>query len=279
MVQSAGTGIPPSVDRRMDSAAIDAKQAAIRDVDNVTTHATVAKLPAQMRALDLTDAPSGEHLLAPGKKRNTDPRIALLQTQCLKLSLSIFSRPGRHSRSLGFTSAIPGEGKSFLATLTATSLASKSHKHVTLVDCNWESATLHTLFDLPPTPGLAEWLRHECDLDQIRRPVSPYLTIISAGDGLQDSIALTDTLRTVGAHTLLTHPDEALIVDMAPVLTTSYGALLAQQLDAILLVVRSGVTWDAYIQEACHELSASAVEGVILNATRSRIPRWLQRII
>lgn len=215
-----------------------------------------------------------------GSPRRFDPRMALLETQCVKVSLSLLARSTNPARSLGFTSAVPGEGKSFLSTLTATALARQSQRPVTLVDCNWEHPTLHQTFNIPSTPGLAEWLRHECDLGDIRHVVAPGLVVIPAGDAAaNDSVALTSALKSVGAHTLLTHSEEALIVDMAPVLTTSYGALLAQQLDAILLVVRAGATWDSYVQEASYELGASAVEGVVLNATQSRIPRWLQRIL
>lgn len=213
------------------------------------------------------------------KSAAPDPRVSLLQTQCLKTSLAIFSRPTSHARSLGFTSAVPGEGKSYMALLTATALAERTQHPVTLVDCNWDNPTLHTRYGVSESPGLAEWLRHECDIAQIRHAVTPFLTIIPAGDALHDTVTLTDALRVAGPQELLTKRDEALIVDMPPVLTTPYGALLAQQLDAVLLVVRAGVTWDSYVQEACHELAASPVEGIVLNATRSRIPRWLQRIL
>lgn len=279
MVQNSGPGASPLANGRGDRNATESDGATRHEIERIAIHTDSPLLLEQAPTFDLTDTQSDGQRPARDKRRTGDPRIPLLQTQCLKLSLSILARPGRHARSLAFTSAIPGEGKSFLATLTASSLASKSHKRVILVDCNWENATLHTLYDLPPTPGLAEWLRHECTIDQIRHSVSPYLTVIPAGDAFQDAVILTDTLRAMGPHTLLTTPDETLVVDLPPVLTSAYGAVLSQQFDAVLLVVRSGVTRDVFIQEACRELSASAVEGVVLNATRSRIPRWLQRVL
>ncbi len=268
----------------LDSAEVtEATSAELPTDEHVAQHvntANVSRTAAQRSAPMPAQVTGGGRMPTDaGKKRSGDPRIALLQTQCLKLSLSILSRPNHHARSLGFTSAITGEGKSFLASLTATALAGRGHKPVTLVDCNWDNPSLHTAYDVPATPGLAEWLRHECDLDQIRYEVTPSLTIIPAGDAHHDTVALTDALKAAGALTLVNRADESLLVDMPPVLTTPYGALLAQQLDAVLLVVRAGVTWDSYVQEACSELSDSAVEGVILNATRSFIPRWLQRLM
>lgn len=234
---------------------------------------------APTRAADTTPRRSGGYPSVKGGGRRVDRRMALLETQCVKLSLSLMSRTNSPARSIGFTSAVSGEGKSFLAMLTATALARQTHMPVTLIDCNWEHPTLHSSFGIPDSPGLAEWLRLECSLDDIRYIVSPGLTVIPAGIAGDGAVALTSALKSIGLQALRTHPDESLIVDLAPVLTTSYGALLSQQLDAVLLVVRAGSTWDSYIQEASYELSASAVEGVVLNATRSRIPHWLQRVL
>ncbi len=208
-----------------------------------------------------------------------DPRVRLLRNQCLKLSLSLFNRAQRATRSLGFTSAISGEGKTFLATLAASALAERAHRSVTLVDCNWDAPTLHERFDIPNTPGLAEWLRDECELADIRHVITPYLTVIPGGDASQDALALAERFRAVGAQALLATPEELLIADLPAVLTSDYGALLPQLLDSVLLVVRAGVTQDTYIAEASRELVDSPVEGAILNATRSSIPRWLQRLL
>jgi Mrp family chromosome partitioning ATPase len=208
-----------------------------------------------------------------------DPRVRLIQNQCLKMSLALFNRTQRQTRSLGFTSALPGEGKTLMATITATALAERSHRAVTLVDCNWDNPTLHSQFGVSNTPGLAEWLRRECDLADIRRTISPYLTVIPSGDGLGDALALTDRFHAIGASAILTVPGELLIADLASVLTTDYGAQLPQMLDAVLLVVRAGATPEAYITEAQRELGDAALEGAVLNATRSSIPRWLLRLL
>lgn len=209
----------------------------------------------------------------------SDPHVRLIQNQCLKMSLNLFNRPQRHTRSLGFTSAIPGEGKTLIASLTASALADRSHRSVTLVDCNWENPSLHAQLGVPNSPGLAEWLRRECDLADIRHSISPYLTVIPSGDASQDALALAERFRAIGATAILTLPEELLIADLPSALTTDYGALIAQALDAVLLVVRAGVTQEAYIAEASRELMEASVEGTVLNATRSSIPRWLLRLL
>jgi Mrp family chromosome partitioning ATPase len=208
-----------------------------------------------------------------------DSRARLVQNQCLKMSLGIFNRSGGQSRSLGFTSAIPGEGKTFLATVTASALAERGRRPVTLVDCNWDNPALSEHFGIASAPGLAEWLRLECDLSDIRRTISPYLTVIPSGNAFQDAMALAWRLREPGMSGILSHPDELLIADLPSLLTTDFGKILTESLDAVLLVVRAGVTQEAYVAEANRELANAALEGTVLNATRSAIPRWLQRLL
>lgn len=206
-----------------------------------------------------------------------DARTALLQRQCLKMALSIFATA--QVRSLGFTSAIGGEGKTFIACATAAALSAKANRPVTLVDCNWEHPTLHTLYNLPDAPGLAEWARGECELAEIRHQVSPLLTVIPAGMALGDAISITRKLSAHSINSLLAETNEVLVADLPAVLTSAYGAQLAQELDAVTLVVRARSTWDSFVAEAHHELENAQLEGVILNATASRIPRWIQRML
>jgi Mrp family chromosome partitioning ATPase len=206
-----------------------------------------------------------------------DPRSVLLQRQCLKMALSIFA--AAQVRSLGFTSAIAGEGKTFLASATAAALAKKANRPVVLVDCNWEHPSLHTLYNLPDAPGLAEWARGECELSEIRHQVAPMLTVIPAGMALGDNVNITRKLSAHSIDSLLIDMNEVMIADLPAVLTSAYGAQLAQELDAVTLVVRARTTWDSFVAEAHHELEDAQLEGVILNATQSRIPRWIQRML
>ena len=90
-----------------------------------------------------------------------------LREHCRQLCLSAFFREHAPVRSLGFTSSVGGEGKSFLSTMTAQVLADDSTSPVILLDCNWEHPSLHEYFGFASTPGLAEWLRGECSKEKI----------------------------------------------------------------------------------------------------------------
>ncbi|HEX6477319.1 MAG TPA: hypothetical protein VF043_00635, partial [Ktedonobacteraceae bacterium] len=146
--------------------------------------------------------------------------IYLLREQCRQLCLSLFFREHAPVRSLGFTSPLNGEGKSFLALVTADLLANDCSEPVTLVECNWENPFLHQHFGFAATPGLAEWLHGECSETAILRRISRNLTVIPAGDGKGDAVALLQHVRQRGLVNMLGHSNGPLVVDLPSVVTT-----------------------------------------------------------
>jgi Mrp family chromosome partitioning ATPase len=205
--------------------------------------------------------------------------VYILREQCRQLYLSLFFREDAPVRSLGFTSSLNGEGKSFLALVTADLLAQDSSEPVTLLECNWENPFLHQHFGFAPTPGLAEWLHGECSETAIHRRISRNLTVIPAGDGKHDAVALLQHVRQRGLVNMLGHSNGLLVVDLPSVVTTAYGSLAASLVESLIVVVRAGVTTDTMIAEACTRLNDLPVHGLILNQMTSQVPRWLRQIL
>jgi protein-tyrosine kinase len=202
-----------------------------------------------------------------------------LQERCRQLCLALFFDEHAPVRSLGFTSPLKGEGKTFLSTVTAHTLANDSSDPVTLLECNWEHPTLHEYFGFSRTPGLAEWLRKECSESDIRHQVTRNLTVIPAGDGKQDAVKLLQRLRREGLMDTFVQPNGLLVVDLPAIVTTAYGSLAANLVESLIIVVRAGVTPDALVTETCTQLKDLPVHGVILNQVESHIPRWLRQIL
>ncbi len=192
-------------------------------------------------------------------------KVHLIEEQCRSFCLSLFFRDQGPVRSLGITSSIPGEGKSFVAIMMAQVLANDSTRPVMLIECDWENIGLHDYFGFPATPGLAEWLRGECIKEHIRYNINDNLTVIPAGDGQQDAVRLLQQIRKRGLRDTLAHHDENLLVDLPPVTTTSYSLLAASMVDALALVVHAGVTPDNLVADACSSLNNLPMQGIILN--------------
>jgi Mrp family chromosome partitioning ATPase len=202
-----------------------------------------------------------------------------LRTRCRQLGVSLFFHEQISIRSLGFTSAISGEGKTFLAKLTAEVMAEGNDVPVTLLECNWENPTLSAAYNLTSGPGLSDWLLGRCPLGAVRQEVARNLTVIPAGDDSFSATKLLRQLQQKGMHSLLVNPDEVLILDLPAVATTAYGPLATHIADALILVVRMGVTPEPFVTEACKYLKDLPVQGIVLNQVASRIPRWLRRIL
>lgn len=209
-----------------------------------------------------------------------DERAAIaLRERCRQLCVALFFREREPIHSLGFTSAISGEGKTFLARLTATVAAHDSDGPTTLLECNWDHPSLDAQFGIPPTPGLAEWLRGECSEENIRYQVGENLFVIPVGNAREDAIKLLRQLQQGGLSHLRTVEDELLIVDLPPILTTGYGALSASLVESLMVVVRAGVTPNQLIKDTCEHLKGLPVEGLILNQAISRIPHWIRQLL
>jgi Mrp family chromosome partitioning ATPase len=203
----------------------------------------------------------------------------LFQERCRQLTIDIFYQGNAPIRSLGFTSAIHGEGKSFLAALTAQLLAADSSTPVTLLECNWEHPTVHDYFGLSAHPGAAEWLRHECRIEDIRSQIEPNFTVIPAGNGKKDAVKLLEQVRQQGLYQSFAPNNDLLIVDLPSTVTTAYGSIAAGLLDAVIVVIHAGVTPDTLVAEACAKLKNAPVQGVILNQLQSKTPRWLRQLL
>src|SRR5205807_5977645 len=111
------------------------------------------------------------------------------------------------------------------------------------------------------------------------RRISRNLTVIPAGDGKGDAVALLQHVRQRGLVNMLGHSNGPLVVDLPSVVTTAYGSLAASLVESLIVVVRAGVTPDTMIAEACTQLKDFPVHGVILNQAASRIPHWIRQML
>jgi len=246
------------------------------DIDQRETVTLVTVRPSSPK----TPVPKVKKAELPGPKVLADIRLArLFQERSRQLGLSFFFGEETNVSSLGVTSSIAGEGKSFMTMTLANILAESIENPVTLLECNWEHPCFHEYFDLNPVPGLAEWLRGECQVGAIRHQVRPNLTAIPAGNGHHDAVKLLQLLKKNKATDTFLHGDGLLIVDLPPVITSAYGALAASLVDSLILVIHAGVTTNLMVAEALNQLKNAHIHGMVLNQMNSRIPRWIRRLL
>ena len=118
-----------------------------------------------------------------------------------------------------------------------------------------------------------------CDEQDIRYQVGDNLTVIPAGEGAHDAVRLLKKVQQRGWRQMFERSNDLLIVDLPPVITSSYGSLAAGLVDATVIVVRSEVIPERMLAETSAQLKNAPVHGIILNQRNSRIPRWIQQLL
>ncbi len=179
---------------------------------------------------------------------------------------------------VGITSAIRGEGRSTIARLMAQTLSKEVGVRVTLVEADLERPTLLESHGREGEGGLAAVLREERHIDEVAgrwSPQYPDLYVIPAGDAGDEAARLLRRLVTHDPFRRPTGLQGLIIVDLPPIVSSSFGAIAAEVADAAVLVVRAGVTHSDTVREAVARMKNRPPQGVVLNAFRSPIPGWI----
>jgi capsular exopolysaccharide synthesis family protein len=165
------------------------------------------------------------------------------------------------------TSAIAGEGKTFVSTNLAQAAAHERDRKVLLVDGDMRRARLHLPLGAPLSPGLSEYLRDEAtEADIIQHGQEGNLCFIAGGNGAGSNAS--ELLSNGRFQKLLDRVAplfDWVIIDSPPCLPVADASVLAGCVDGVLLVVRSKSTPFAMAQKARQELRKSNVIGVVLN--------------
>jgi len=176
---------------------------------------------------------------------------------------------GKTARSLLVTSGKNREGKSTVAVGLAAALAKDSK--VLLVDGNFRRPVLADLFGVPASPGLVEVLAGS-DRSQAVQPTGVAgLSLLPAGEGG----TISSLFRELPARIKdLCAEFDYVVFDGDSTLTSSEAALLAGQVDGVVLVAECEQTKREIItlcQEKLTSLGGSVL-GVVLNKRQFYIP-------
>jgi len=181
-------------------------------------------------------------------------------------------------KSILISSALPQEGKSFVAANLALSLALHKNSRVLLIDGDMRRHTLHNTLGCELGLGLAEYLAGKASLlDTMQQtlplesmpnnPVSRLetLTFISAGTAGDSAADLSASKRLPQLITAAAPHFDWIVIDSSPANLVSDATNLAQACDGILLVARSGVTQVAAAGHALSGFRQEKLLGFVLN--------------
>lgn len=195
------------------------------------------------------------------------PRLPLGVTEDYQaLAATLDERTGRlGKRVILVSSALPGEGKTLVASNLALAFSSSYSRRVLLVDCDMRRPAVHLAFGLPSAPGLAEVLQSG---DVGAAPpvrVSDTLSILVAGHSPTDPMQL---VAGVAMQQLLKQAEadyDRVIVDTPPVGLLADAAVLATVAENVVLVVKAGETPYDAVLAAIKNLGPQRLLGCVLN--------------
>jgi polysaccharide biosynthesis transport protein len=146
-------------------------------------------------------------------------------------------------RSLLITSAVAHEGKTFVATNLAVSMAQNGSR-VILVDADWRRPTLHEAFGIPREPGFTNLLFEPQDdpTALLRRTEVENLYVLTCGTIPLRPAELLGSRQVVKVMQQLRESADIVIYDSPPTLPVTDARVLAPRVDAVLQVILAGKT-------------------------------------
>lgn len=174
-------------------------------------------------------------------------------------------------RKLLVTSAVPREGKSFVACNLAQAIVRQHERRTLLIDSDFRCPTLHASLGAPGAPGLSNYLDGEADeFTVVQRGPQDNLFFISAGKAAPNSTELFSNGRLKLLLDRLAPLFDWVILDSPPALLVSDAQVLSTFCDGVLVVVRATSTPFDLVQRACQEFRGRNLIGAVLNYAEMR---------
>lgn len=201
------------------------------------------------------------------------PENTRVQLQYLSTRLEL---NGGMPSSIAITSALPGEGVTYIAQALAAVLSQDLGRRICLIDANWSSAEPSFEVD---GPGLAGVMLDTAALDdQIQATRYGNLSLIGAGElTAADRSRLSISERMAKVLVRLQGRFDHVLVDLPAVSASTSALTITSVCDAALLVTRQRATRPDQIEAAIEDLHPTRVLGIILNDYRLRMPSFLER--
>jgi exopolysaccharide/PEP-CTERM locus tyrosine autokinase len=180
----------------------------------------------------------------------------------------LFPSDGKPPKTIMVTSALPGDGKSFVCSNLAISLAQGVEEHVLLMDADIRNPSIEQMFGMENVGGLSEYLLKGSNVaENLAKTVVQKLTVLPAGKSPRNPTELltTQKMKDLLDEVKNRYEDRYIIIDSAPLSIAPETAAIANYIDGILMVIKAGITPKKEIDEAIEQLGREKILGVVFN--------------
>ncbi len=167
------------------------------------------------------------------------------------------------------SSALPGEGKSFISANLAHAFALQSNRKALVIDADMRRAGgLSSVLGAPSTPGLTDYLLGEQSAENIVQtgPLEN-LYFIPCGRRVPKPGELIGDSKFGRLIEQLRPAFDWIIIDTPPVLPISDARVIADLSDGVLMAVNARSTLAHLAKRAMQEFRRDSLLGVVLNLT------------
>ena len=199
------------------------------------------------------------------------------QFKILRTNL-LFPEAGKPARSILITSAAPGDGKSFVSSNLAVSLALDQDRKVLLIDADIRKSEIHKTFGLNRVEkGICDYLTDQIPLASLLVTTSlKNLLILPAGMLNRDphEVQSLERLPKLFEELATYYSDYYVVIDSAPPKLASETGVLARLVDSIVIVMKAGVTKREYVEETIDLVGKAKIAGIVFNWQDTRMSRY-----
>jgi len=185
----------------------------------------------------------------------------------------LFPISGTAPQTIPVTTAVPAEGKSFVAANLAISIAMNVNKNVLLIDCDLRKPDIHRRFGFGDVRGLSDYLNDHTDLASLLLKTHvEKLTILPAGtippnpSEIMSSEKMVELLEEVKFR----YHDRLIVIDSPPPAMADETSFLARLVDGIVVVARFGETSREDIEGLIETVGSEKIIGSVLNLMDTR---------
>ncbi len=229
---------------------------------DLPVYATVPRSPVQESRIKLLKKKKTIPVLA--IKNNDD--IAIESLRSMRTAIH-FAMNSAKNNLIMISGPAPEVGKSFISTNLAAILA-QSNKRVLIIDADMRRGYLHKYFNSENTPGLADYLNDQHNLDSIIKQTEiSGLNVITRGKNPTNPSELLSSAKFAALLEQLSPLYDHIIIDTPPVLAVTDGIIISQYTGVNLVIARFAKTQMKELELTMNRFEQVGVKinGVILN--------------
>lgn len=230
---------------------------------------TMAILPRALEQEEAMALQAEQEVAVPFMLAREHPNATSVEAfRSLRVALQFALLNALRQKVVLVTSAVPGQGKSFISANMAYLFAS-SGKRTLLIDADIRRTSLKKYLPIPPGMGLSEVLQSRAKVDDcFLQNVYPNLDVLPAGLPAKNpgELFTEDKLKEIIFAAARAY--DMVIIDSPPVLPVNDAVVMAHLSDVTLFVARQDHVSVHEIEEALElfEKSGSKVDGLVFNS-------------